>query len=440
MSALNGSVEERVTAILSEADRRAERIVSFVRMGIAGVLLATLVLGHGFAMRAGIEDRARDAQITLDLLFGAGFVVWLVLRAGLWRPWVAYVTVAVDILLVAFNVVLDLRATHLPGEFAPIFPIGGGLVLILAAGALRFRPTVQVFTTAMLIAAATVVGLIVGRHAMPDPAAVTEAVVALHGMEPNAARLLMIALAGAILTLSAVRGRRLLRRAVSETQQRHALGRFLPSELTPLIATRRIEDLMAGRRAAVVLLFVDIRGSTDLEETLEPAAIVALIGAFRRRVTRAAQAHGAIIEKFVGDGAFLVFGLPEPEPDDARRALACGEALLRAIVDWNAERAIRGEVPVRIGVGIHAGEAFVGALGDEARLEFTVLGDAVNVASRIERATKRYRVPLLASGDTVALAGRDGWVCIDAAAQLPGRSRAVSLYAPPPSTASSLAS
>lgn len=440
MSFHTGSVDERVAAILRESDRRAERIVSFVRMGIAGVLLVTLALGHGFAMGAGIEDRVRDAEITLALLFAAGLVVWLILRAGLWRPWIAYVTVAVDVLLVAFNVVLDLWATHLPGEFAPIFPIGGGLTLILAASALRFRPNVQIFTTVMLIGAATAVGLIVGRHAMPDPGAVTEAVVALHGMEPNAARMLMVALAGAILTLGAVRGRRLLRRAVSEAQQRHALGRFLPSELTPLIATRRLEDLMAGRRAAVVLLFVDIRGSTDLEETLEPVAIVDLIGAFRRRVTRAAQGHGAIIEKFVGDGAFLVFGLPQPKADDAQRALACGEALLAAVEDWNAERALRGEVPVRIGVGIHAGEAFVGALGDEARLEFTVLGDAVNVASRIEQATKHYRVPLLASGDTLALAGRDGWACVDASAQLPGRSRPVALYAPPSPVAASLAS
>ena len=151
------------------------------------------------------------------------------------------------------------------------------------------------------------------------------------------------------------------------------------------------------------MLFVDLRDSTALAEHMDPARVSIFVSAFRRRVMQAAQAHGGIVDKFIGDGALLIFGVPEPAPDDAKRALGCAKEIVRLIARWNAKRHLHP--PVRVGIGLHTGMAFCGVLGASGRLEFTVLGDVVNVAARIEQATKRFAVPLLASDATVARAG-----------------------------------
>jgi adenylate cyclase len=173
-----------------------------------------------------------------------------------------------------------------------------------------------------------------------------------------------------------------------------------------------------------------------MEESLSPTALSTFIGAFRQRVMQAAMTHGGVIDKFVGDGAFLVFGIVDPKPDDAARAVRCGQDILASVALWSAERAAAGETPVSIGVGIHFGEAFVGAIGDNARLEFTVLGDAVNVANRLEQATKDHRVPMLVSHEALTAGGADltQWRALGSE-HLRGRAQPIGIYTPAASSA-----
>jgi adenylate cyclase len=131
------------------------------------------------------------------------------------------------------------------------------------------------------------------------------------------------------------------------------------------------------------------------------------MGAFRTRVRMAAEKHGGIVDKFIGDGAFLVFGVPEANADDAHRAVACAKTMLAMLAEWNERRRAADEDPIKVGIGVHAGDAFIGAVGDDTRLEFTVLGDTVNVANRLEQATKIHGVALIASADTVKAAAED---------------------------------
>jgi adenylate cyclase len=102
----------------------------------------------------------------------------------------------------------------------------------------------------------------------------------------------------------------------------------------------------------------------------------------------------------------VVVGIPQPEPDDARRAILCAREIIRLIARWNAKR--RFDPPVRVGIGLHTGEAFCGVLGAQERLEFTVLGDVVNVAARMEQMTKRFGTALVATEATVVRAGEAG--------------------------------
>ncbi|TBR27341.1 MAG: adenylate/guanylate cyclase domain-containing protein, partial [Reyranella sp.] len=143
-------------------------------------------------------------------------------------------------------------------------------------------------------------------------------------------------------------------------------------------------------------------------QTMEPDALFGFLQEYRTVVSRIVEAEGGIIDKFIGDGVLAVFGAVRPSPEDAAAAIRCGLRLLAAIDGWNVERARHGEPSVRVGVGIHHGEVVMGAIGDEQRLEYSVVGHAVNVCSRIERLTKKYRCPLLISEETLAEAARSG--------------------------------
>jgi adenylate cyclase len=137
---------------------------------------------------------------------------------------------------------------------------------------------------------------------------------------------------------------------------------------------------------------------------MDPAQLSVFVSSFRRRVMRAANRYGGVVDKFIGDGALLVFGVPEPRGDDCSRSVAFARDLLMLLDRWNAKRGF--DPPVRVGIGIHTGEVYCGLVGDDRRLEFTVLGDVVNVAAKIEQATKRLDVALLVSDSVVSCAGR----------------------------------
>ncbi len=176
---------------------------------------------------------------------------------------------------------------------------------------------------------------------------------------------------------------------IREATRRASLARFLPAEVADRLADDD-DGLREGRRQNAAIAFVDMRDSTSLAEGLDPKEISEFLTAFRTRLTRAARMNGGVIDKFLGDGALVVFGLPAPSEDDAARALRFARDFETAIARWNAAR--DDGRTVRIGVGIHYGMVFCGVVGREDRLEFTVLGDTVNVAARLEQATKAHGV------------------------------------------------
>lgn len=419
--------------LLREADVSAERNVSIARIAVAVVLFAAIELltDKSDLMVIGVADQVRYGQLTLALLFLGGVTALLLVQTGRWRSWMAYATTTLDIGIVASNVWLNFRTSGFPGSLMILFPGSSAFLVVLVTSGLRLRPWLQAYALALMIGSMVFLTWWAGDVTSAQLGRMLGNAGAYLSVTPTTLRGLMFAAAGGILIVSALRGRRLLLRAVEETTRRVNLGRYLPAELAPVLATRRIDELKTGQRSTVGLLFVDIRNSTAMEEALEAGALARFIGAFRRRVSEAATVHDGIIDKFVGDGAFLVFGVIEQKRDDATRALACARDLLARIALWNEDRKTVGEAPVAVGIGVHYGEAFVGAIGDDARLEFTVLGDAVNVAARLEQATKDHRVGLLVSREALVAAGEEiaGWRALGAE-RLRGRSQPVAVYTP----------
>lgn len=190
------------------------------------------------------------------------------------------------------------------------------------------------------------------------------------------------------------------------------LRRYLPATAVDRVLNENLDDALAvgGRSVEVTLLSSDLRGFTAMSEKLAPEEVVRQLNAYHGTMLEQIDRYGGSLDKFIGDGALVVFGLPEgsaPSPDaGAGAAVDCAVAMLDALERLNAERAKAALEPLKMGLGIHTGVVIAGNIGAPGRrLEFTVIGDAVNTAARLEGATKDLGVPLAISQRTAERLG-----------------------------------
>src|SRR5262249_51672040 len=154
------------------------------------------------------------------------------------------------------------------------------------------------------------------------------------------------------------------------------------------------------------VLFADIRGFTAMSERMKPAEVVALLNRYVAAVEPAIRKERGWINKFGGDSILAVFGAPVPEPEHAALAVRAALGMRRALTAFNVdEQKLSGE-KIEIGIGIHTGEMVAGSLGCSDRMEYSVIGDVVNVASRLQSLTKDLGVKTLISEDSRAAAGK----------------------------------
>ena len=424
------ALSDATQRLIREADVAALQRAGFARILVAGLLLlAVLVATASLSITSPMAMRQIwAAELTLTLFGALGWCgSWLASkRIAVAR--LPVVTAALDALLILGNLAYSQWGLGIPGSLFAAFPVAWVVPITMAAAAIHYQPRLQAYVAAVYVIGLSVLAFWGDTLSPAERRQDLSEIAGLFSPQANMVRLVMVFAAALILILVARQGRTLLERAVRETTLRVNLTRYLPRELAPILTEQAFASLRQGRRIRVTLLFVDIRASTFFGETMEPAQLAVFITSFRRRVLRAASLHGGVIDKFTGDGALILFGVPGAQDSDARRALACGRTLLALIERWNAKRGF--DPPVRIGIGIHTGDVFCGVVGDEDRLEFTVVGETVNIASRIEQATKAAECSMLASEETVAAAGEESlWTAI-AHEPLPGVTRKIALMRP----------
>ena len=156
---------------------------------------------------------------------------------------------------------------------------------------------------------------------------------------------------------------------------------------------------LGGEVKTVTVLFCDIRNYTALSERLTPAQNVALLNAYFTRMVAVIERHNGILDKYMGDAFMAVFGAPVADERHAQHAVAAARDMLTALDEFNAAAA-RGTAPLRIGVGVSTGEVLAGNIGSDRRMEYTVIGDTVNLAARLENLTKQTGEPILISEAT----------------------------------------
>ena len=160
----------------------------------------------------------------------------------------------------------------------------------------------------------------------------------------------------------------------------------------------------AEERRLVSVLFCDLVGFTARSDQADPEDVGAMLRPYHARFRAEIERRGGTLDKFIGDALLVTFGVPDPAPDDAVRALASARAMLAEVERWNGERARSGQDPIGIGVGLHYGPVVMGDIGSERSMAFTVVGDTVNTASRLQGITRELGCRVVASEAFVARA------------------------------------
>jgi adenylate cyclase len=197
------------------------------------------------------------------------------------------------------------------------------------------------------------------------------------------------ALLSLLLALAVGRTRQLLERAVAEQAASTQLARFFSAEVAERLI--RADELLRpgeGECREAAVMFIDLRGFTKLAATLEPAGLIALLGEYQHAAVPIIQRHHGSITTYLGDGIMVTFGATRPTGTYAADALRCGEAMLDAMQAWAEQRRSRGAPAPAVGLGIEVGPVTCGAIGEEGRLEYAVIGDPVNRAAKIQNHTK----------------------------------------------------
>ncbi len=169
-----------------------------------------------------------------------------------------------------------------------------------------------------------------------------------------------------------------------QTKLRGDLSRFMSKELVDAIVKGEHDLTLGGERRPITVLFADVVAFTPLAESRPPEQVVAMLNELFTVLTEVVFRHGGTVDKFIGDAIMAVWGAPVAQPDHADRALAAAEDMMHFLEVAAAEWRKKYDVEVRLGVGVNSGEAIVGNIGSDKRMEYTVIGDVVNVAARLE--------------------------------------------------------
>ncbi len=222
-----------------------------------------------------------------------------------------------------------------------------------------------------------------------------------------------------------------VRRMFTGLRRRDNLTRFLPRAVADAILAGG-DAALAPVQREVTVLFSDIRDFTAFSEALPPREVLLFLDEYFGHMGQIVKGHDGVVGKLMGDGMLAFWGVPERMPDHAERAVRAALDMRKLLVEWNQVRVNAGAHPVKIGIGVHTGMVAAGMLGGADQHEYTIIGDAVNVASRIEGLTKQHGVDLLVTESTMRLLGADFGATRLTEETIRGRKDPVVVYTVPP--------
>lgn len=415
---------ERVRAAIERQQEQSEILIGWVQLVIV-VLVGTVY--ESSSMAGGVVQEDYSFEFDVLVIYGIFCLVRLGLAyARLLRPWMLYLSVIADMFLLMGLIYSFHYKYAQPAVFYLKVPTLLFVFLFIALRALRFEARFVVFTGFTAIAGW--IGLILyaldGRGGPANPTDdfveyMTSNAFLIHA---EADKIIAILLTTLVLALAISRARHLLVQAVSESTAAQDLSRFFD----PGVAARIRGAAMSikageGELRDVAILTADLRGFTRLSMELPPDEVMKVLQDYQGRVCPLIAAAGGSIDKFLGDGILASFGAVVPSATAAADALRAADAVMAAAAAWREERRAAGLPPLEIGLAVASGRVVFGAVGDGERLEFTVIGDAVNLAAKLEKHNKQEGTRALTDGETYALAERQGYRASTAPEHRPDR-------------------
>lgn len=203
-----------------------------------------------------------------------------------------------------------------------------------------------------------------------------------------------------IITMTMAYSYRFILEGQNKEKIKHAMGKYISQDVMQKVV-KNIDGLkLGGKRANLTVLFADIRGFTSMSENLTAEEVSVILNDYFTEIEPIIAKYNGVINKFIGDAVLAIFGEPIQDKNHAINAVKCANEMLEKVEELQKKWLKEGKPKIEIGVGINTGEAFVGNIGSEKRLEYTVIGDVVNLASRIESYNKVYKTNFLISSTT----------------------------------------
>jgi adenylate cyclase len=342
-------------ALLLEHGLPLGKVAGFYGVAFAYELLAHTVLGIVIARRRRLPEAPRYGNALLETSIPTGMMVLL---SGAVGPEIALNT-----------------------------PLATAYFLFICLSTLRMTASLSIFTGAVAAIEYTGLGLYYFGVGSASDAYVTSiwSVLTKSGV---------LLIAGFVCGFVGTQIRRRLIASLETVNERNRVVGMFGQYVSPAVVDQLLNHPVegAGEERYVTVMFLDIRGFTAFAERRTPSEVVAYLNTLFATMIRLVNANNGIINKFLGDGFMACFGAPLSDGHDTQNAVRAALDIAQAVECMSADGTI---APTRIGIGLHAGRAVTGSVGSEERREYTIIGDTVNLASRVEQLTKQYGVPLL---------------------------------------------
>lgn len=399
---LPGRLPDRVRQVIAAQQAQSEILIGWVQL----ILVVSMGTLWAAAPKTAMNPDFNPVPWALALYFAFTVARLAFSYRGPLPAWLLLMSVVFDIGLL-MGLIWSFHIQYMqPASFYLKAPTMLYVFIFIALRALRFEPIFIVVAGAVAVLGWLVLMLYV-LFAVPDDPMITRDYVEymtsnsiLVGAEVD--KMLSILLVTAVLAVALVRARRLLIRSVADSTAAADLSRFVSREIADRITTadRRIEPGDGEVKEATVM-FTDIEGFSGVSERLGPDKLVRALNEYFAALCEAIDRHGGVVTQFQGDAMLIGFNTVTPETDHAAMAVRTAIAIQRL----TASRTFGGGERLKTRCGINTGQMVAGAVGSRDRLIFTVHGDEVNVAARLEQLNKQYGSYILASERTVRAAG-----------------------------------
>ncbi len=380
-------------------------------LALRGRTVALIVIGLLLLFLAPLPD-VLFYELLLALFIVAGYGRHAVERFGLFRWWQPYAQIALDSALLAFTLTVPnpLADVTLPPQMSLRFGNFVYFYVLLVGLAFGYKPKLVIWggvtgAVAWGLAVAWIALLPNSILTLPDTETANAVMSRLAlpnfvDLDRTIQDIVVFLIVSALLALVVARSRALVVRQAALERERGNLARYFPPATVDRLA-RQDQALAQVREQEAAVLFADLVGFTAWAERHTPQEAIGLLREVHARLEDEVFRNNGTLDKFIGDGLMATFGTPDPDLRDAVNGLKCARAIADDFAAWNERRRARGKAPIQIAIGLHYGPVVVGNIGTDRRLEFAVLGDTVNVASRLEAMTRELNCVALISSSVV---------------------------------------